>query len=140
MSDPTLHVRPTGSAGVTAHQDDSLHRASTTRSDYFSSKNGESRIEFVDGSFDMLGEFVQYLMEERALDQHQRTLAPSIDWQAIRRAAADSPSVEQAIGRAAMIADRMTRGIRNTARGGIDIRGGKSGGPVLCLQRGRRSP
>ncbi len=35
----------------------------------------------------------------------------SIDWEALKESVADSPTLEQAIGRAVVIADRMGRGV-----------------------------
>jgi hypothetical protein len=65
----------------------------------------------VDGSFEILEEFVEHLAEtgvSRApVDDHGRT--PTIEWDLAVEAIEDCASMEQAIGRALVVADQMNR-------------------------------
>jgi hypothetical protein len=70
----------------------------------------------LEGSFDLLCRFVEHLMVTNGAEtcQSESTTA-RVDWELIRASVAGSPSVEHAIGRAAVIADRMIRGALENA-------------------------
>jgi len=64
----------------------------------------------LDGSFELFRRFVEHLMATNASEASQNASTAIVDWEFIRASVAGSCSVEQAIGRAAVIADRMSRG------------------------------
>ena len=64
------------------------------------------------GSFDLVRKFVEHVVAENAsgVFGNSRSSRNAIDWEAVEASVADSRSLEQAIGRAVVIADQMRRG------------------------------
>jgi hypothetical protein len=77
-------------------------------------KASRSSIEFFDiGSFDMVRKFVEHVVDKNAPTSPGTGERPrlAIDWDAVEASVADAPTLEQAIGRAVVIADQMSRGL-----------------------------
>ena len=78
-----------------------------------------SAIEFFDiRSFDMVRRFVQHVVDENAptlLGSGDHS-GPAIDWGAVEASVAGALTLEQAIGRAVVIADQMSRGLFGCAQ------------------------
>ena len=70
------------------------------------------------GSFDLVRNFVELVIAKNAstLLGSGRSLRSGVDWKAVEAAVADSPSFEQAIGRAIVITDQMCRGVFDSAQ------------------------
>jgi hypothetical protein len=75
-------------------------------------KASRSSIEFFDiGSFDMVRKFVEHVVDKNALTSPEACERPrlAIDWDVVEASVADAPTLEQAIGRAVVIAEQMSR-------------------------------
>jgi hypothetical protein len=68
---------------------------------------------FAIGSFDLVRSFVEHVVAEHAstVSVDGRSSRHAIDWKAVEAIVADSTSLEQAIGRAVVIAEQMCRGV-----------------------------
>jgi hypothetical protein len=77
-----------------------------------------SRIAFDIGSHDLVCQFVEQVVAKNAsgLLGNGRSLRSAIDWEAVKASVAESNSLEQAIGRAVVIADQMCRGVFEDSR------------------------
>jgi hypothetical protein len=58
------------------------------------------------GSFDLVRKFLEHLMDEDAAATHD-----AIDWAAVEASTSDCRTLEQAVGRAVVVADQMSRGV-----------------------------
>lgn len=64
------------------------------------------------GSFDLLRKFVEHIVDRNASGALENNQSPfTIDWETIEASVADSCSFQQAVGRAVVIADQMSRGM-----------------------------
>jgi hypothetical protein len=70
-------------------------------------------IDFTDQSWEMVRDFIEHLEDPHGKSRYRndRSKAARVDWAVIQAAVAGSHSIEQAIGRALVIADRMCREI-----------------------------
>jgi hypothetical protein len=70
------------------------------------------------GSFDLVRKFAEQILEKNAAGSpanEDRSLV-AIDWEAVEAAVAEARTLEQAVGRAVVIADQMSRGLRDDYR------------------------
>jgi hypothetical protein len=72
----------------------------------------EDSAKFDIGSFELVRRFVEHVVAKNAFESpgKERTLRSAIDWEVVEASVADTNSLEQAIGRAVVIADQMCRG------------------------------
>jgi len=65
------------------------------------------------GSFDLVRRFAERILEQNAAPSpgNSERSVVGIDWSAVEAAVADARTLEQAIGRAVVIADQMSRGL-----------------------------
>lgn len=65
------------------------------------------------GSFSIVRQFVEQIVDKSAaaMPANGETTPFAIDWKAVEAAVADSRTLEQAVGRAVVIADRAARGL-----------------------------
>jgi hypothetical protein len=65
------------------------------------------------GSFDLVRKFLEHLVIENAagLDGRDGSAQYQIDWAAVEASTSDCQTLEQAIGRAVVVADQMSRGV-----------------------------
>lgn len=65
------------------------------------------------GSFDLVRKFLEHLVLENAVENHSRVGSgqSEIDWAAVEASTSDCQTLEQAIGRAVVVADQMSRGV-----------------------------
>jgi hypothetical protein len=65
------------------------------------------------GSFDLVREFVEHVVAKNTSlgTGNDHSARHALDWAALEASVADSPTLEQAIGRAIVIADQMGRGV-----------------------------
>lgn len=78
-----------------------------------------SAIETFDiGSFGLVRKFVEHVVAKNAsaMVGNGRSARHAIDWEAVEASVADSRTLEQAIGRAVVIADQMCRGVFDITR------------------------
>lgn len=64
------------------------------------------------GSFEIVRRFIEHVVEKNAATSFEddERARPTIDWEAVEAAVANSRTLEQAIGRAVVIADQISRG------------------------------
>jgi hypothetical protein len=65
------------------------------------------------GSFDLVRKFLEHLVVENAAGVHGRdgSAQYEIDWAAVEASTSDCQTLEEAIGRAVVVADQMSRGV-----------------------------
>lgn len=82
-----------------------------------STRSGTAKGSFDIGSFELVRRFVEHMVSENASARlgNAQTARLTIDWADMEASVADSSTLEEAIGRAVVIADKMSRGIRNCA-------------------------
>jgi hypothetical protein len=126
MTDFPPHPEQDLSADVPARQDRALSDGPAGTSIRLTpSANGPADIDFMDPSFELVRCFVKHLAHGSESDALPSGLCspPRFEWEDLRTAIAGSHSIEHAIGRAVVIADRMSRG----ASGDPDPRETQSG-------------
>jgi hypothetical protein len=79
----------------------------------FRRRSAAAKGSFDISSFDLVHNFVEHLVAKNASQalEINRSSRPTIDWETVEASVADSCSFEQAIGRAVVIADQMSRGV-----------------------------
>lgn len=72
------------------------------------------------GSFELMRSFVEHVVtqNERARLGNRQGARPIVDWAAVDASVADARTLEQAIGRVVVLADRISRGVLDDARPG----------------------
>ena len=91
------------------------------------------------GSFDLVRKFVEHLVVKNAAEgpETDGSRPYEIDWAEVEASTSDCQTLEQAIGRAVVVADRMSRGASSRAQS-ANSSAYDAKRPLLCLQRGRR--
>jgi hypothetical protein len=86
----------------------------------FRSESASAAAFFDIGSFELVRGFVEHVVAKNASAPlgNGRSTRHAIDWSAVRASVADSRTLEQAIGRAVVIADQMSRGVFNGTQPG----------------------
>ena len=95
---------------------------------FASSANGPAHLDLLDPSFEIVRHFVEHLAnasQSGALDRRQ---APPlrVNWEVIRTAITGCHSIEQAIGRAVVVADQMSRRKLDNPNGGDVLLGAEA--------------
>jgi hypothetical protein len=99
-------------ANARVHPDRTWVDDFTTRDERFPSSRNSAGADAMDAAFEMVRRFIEgsgVAIASRAAESDRTSCL--VDWEAIRKAIAGSRSIEQAIGRAVVIADQMRRGI-----------------------------
>jgi hypothetical protein len=79
-------------------------------------RSGSPTSTFDIGSLDLVREFVEHVVTKNALaGSMDHSSRHAIDWDALEASIANSSTLEQAIGRAIVIADQMGRGVFHDA-------------------------